>query len=61
MNSKTRFRTLRIFWNGIFFIGGHRDRLSALMSKTKKIGKLIFHSFQNIAQQFRPKNGDGSF
>ena len=32
--------------------------------KSQKIGKLIFHSFQNIAQQFGPKNGnngDGSY
>ena len=28
-------------------------------SRKLKIGKLIFHSFQNIAQQFEPKNGDG--
>ena len=32
-------------------------------SKTKiaKVDKWFFHSLQNIAQQFGPKNGDGSF
>ena len=32
-----------------------------LKNKIAKIGKLIFHKFQNVAQQFGPKNGDGSF
>ena len=29
--------------------------------KITKIVKLFFHSFQNIVQQFGPKNGDGCF
>ena len=36
----------------------YRDYLKSTMSQKLKIEKLIFHSFQNIAQQFEPKNED---
>ena len=44
----------------IFF--AHLPRKKKNNHKKKgKIGKSIFYSFQNIAQQFGPKNGDRSF
>ena len=43
------------------FFRVYRDDLKATISQKLKIGKLIFHAFQNIAQQFRQKNGNCFF
>ena len=69
-NTKIRFRTLLIFWdaqeNQIFRSVKITWRLWTKLLITQKIkitktGKLIFHSFHNITQQFGPENWDGSF
>ena len=52
MNSKIPFRTLRIFWEDSFFFFRVYQHSWATISRKLKIGKLILHSFQNIARYF---------